>query len=499
MGDRTRTRLAPVGDEYSPGPVPTFPSSQVEDQAGGYAEVLRVAVPLILSTASHTIALFVDRMFLSWYGQASVAAATPGGITYFTICSFFLGTAQYANTIVAQHHGAGDKPACARTVWQAVFFSVLSVPLILASIPLGTAILAGSGHPPGVIELETDYFFILMLGGAALPLNGALSSFFSGRGRTRVVLWGNVAGNAANAVLAYVLIFGKLGFPEMGIRGAGIATAVTGFIPSIYWACLFLAPRYQQSYRTRKEFGWDRRLFVMLLRFGVPAGVQFFLDVASFTVFVLLVGRLGEADLAAANIVLSIEMLSFLPMVGMSIATATLVGEYIGRGEPQAAEKSVYSALKLALAYMGFCALLYLLVPEFFLELFRYRSGHDSGYENVLATGVILLRLIAAYTLFDTMFIVFSGALKGAGDTRFAMWAQIVGAWVLFVPPVYAIIQYWHMGIFVAWCWAVVYVVFLGTVFWLRFRSGYWKTIQMVSIGEGGSAPGIDREKKDCA
>ncbi len=336
------------------------------------------------------------------------------------------------------------------------------------------------------MELEIDYFVILMFGGAALPLNGALSSFFSGRGKTRVVMWGNVAGNAANAALAYVLIFGKLGFPEMGIRGAGIATAITAFIPPIYWACIFLAPRYQQSYQTRKAFGWDRRLFAMLLRFGVPAGVQFFLDVASFTVFILLVGRLGEAELAAANIVLSIEMLSFLPMVGMSLATATLVGEYIGRGNLQAAERSVYSALKLALAYMGLLAVLYVVVPEFFLELFRYRSDHDSGYEKIVETGVILLRLIAAYTLFDTLFIVFSGGLRGAGDTRFAMLAQIVAAWVLFVPPVYLVIQVLHMGIFTAWSWALVYVMVLGTVFWLRFRSGYWKTIHMVSRDGSG-------------
>jgi MATE family multidrug resistance protein len=101
---------------------------------------------------------------------------------------------------------------------------------------------------------------------------------------------------------------------------------------------------------------------------------------------------------------------------------------------------------------------------------------------------VTLLRIIAAYTLFDTLFIVFSGGLRGAGDTRFAMWAQVVAAWVLFVPPVYLIIHVLHMGILVAWSWALLYVVVLGTVFWLRFRSGYWKTIHMVS--PEGRGPG---------
>jgi MATE family multidrug resistance protein len=454
--------------------------SRPSPEPGGYREVIRIALPLILSTASLTLMLFVDRMFLSWYGEDSVAAATPGGITYFTLCSLFLGTAQYVNTIVAQHHGSGDKPACARAVWQGVFFSLAAAPLILASIPIGKVVFTWSGHGAVVSELEKEYFSILMIGGITLPFNAALSSFFSGRGRTAVVMWGNLAGNAANLVLAYALIFGKLGFPEMGIRGAGLATAITGTIPGLYWAFIFLSRGYQTTYRTRREFRWDPKLFFMLLRYGFPSGVQFFLDVASFTAFILLVGRLGEADLAATNIALSIEMLAFLPMVGMSIATATLVGEYIGQGRVEIAQKSVYSALKLALAYTAIPAALYLAVPGFLLEMFRPDAHAGQGFETILAKGMVLVRLIAIYTLFDTMFIVFSGALKGAGDTRFAMYAQILMAWIFFVPPVYLIVEYFHAGLFVAWSWVLVYVVALGLIFWLRFRSGYWRTIRMV-------------------
>ncbi|MDQ7784554.1 MAG: MATE family efflux transporter [Desulfomonilaceae bacterium] len=447
---------------------------------GGYREVLRIAVPLIVSTASLTVTLFVDRMFLSWYSLSAVAAAVPGGITYFTICSFFLGTAQYVNTLVAQHHGSNDKPACARAVWQGVWFSLLSFPCILAAIPLGEALLARSGHGPEVVRLETEYFSILMLGGAALPFNAALASFFSGRGKTRVVMWGNILGNSANVLLDYLLIFGHAGFPEMGIRGAAIATAITGVIPPVFWACLFLSRKYQPLYQTRRQMCRDRRLFLLLLRYGVPSGVQFFLDVASFTLFIILIGRLGEADLAATNIVVSIQMLSFLPMVGMSIATATLVGEYIGRSDLRIAEKSVYSSLKLALLYSGTLAALYFVVPEIFVALFRNRIEDVAGFAVVAEKGALILRLIAVFTVFDTIFIVFSGALKGAGDTRFAMWAQIVAAWIFFVPPVYFIVEVFHMGLLTAWCWGVVYIVGLGTVFWGRFRSGRWKAIRMV-------------------
>ena len=465
-------------DRHEP-PVGLSPGNSPADD-GGYREVLRIAVPLVLSTASLTLMLFVNRMFLAWHGQSSVAAATPGGITYFTICSFFLGTAEYVNALVAQYHGAGDRPACSRSVWQGVWFSLASAPVILALIPAGRELLAWSHHGPELEELEKDYFSLLMFAGVALPFNGALSSFFSGRGKTRVVLWGNLMANGLNMVLDYVLIFGKLGFPEMGIRGAGLATAITSVVPVIYWGALFLSSPYQREYRSRRECRWDPGLFRILVRYGFPAGGQLFLDVASFTVFVLLVGRLGEGALAASNVVLTIDMLSFLPMVGMSIATAALVGKYMGRNEPEIAEKSARSALKLGLAYSFVFAALFWSVPELFLHLFSPEHDGVTSLPEVVRTGAILLRMVAIYTLFDTMVIVLSGALKGAGDTTFALVAQTIVAWVVLVAPVYVTVEYLHMDVLAAWSCLVCYSMVAGTVFLLRFRSGYWKTIRLI-------------------
>ncbi len=454
-----------------------------ESEPGGYREVLRIAIPLVLSTASITLTLFVDRVFLSWHSTVEVAAATPSSILHFTICSLFFGTAQYVNTIVAQHHGAGDRSACSRAVWQGLFFATLSAPIILALIPAGYAILAWAGHGPVLLALEREYFFILMAGGILLPFRGAAASFFSGRGKTRTVMWGNIYGNVVNIVLDYLLIFGHWGFPELGIRGAGIATAVSGAIPFAYWMAIFLSKRHQHRYQSRTELKWDPRLFGVLIRYGFPAGVQLCLDVASFTVFVLLVGRLGPVELAISNIVLAIEMLSFLPMIGMSIAASTLVGEYIGQGKPGVAEKSAYSALRLALGYMGLMAGLYIALPELFLSVFRSTAEDAVAFPVIVLKGTLILRLVAAYSLFDTLFLVFSGALKGAGDTQFAMWAHLLLAWVLFVPPVYVIIEVLDLGLVFAWLWGLVYSVLLGLTFWLRFRSGRWKEIGMLNGG----------------
>lgn len=416
---------------------------------------------------------------LSWHSRAEMAAVTPGGITYFTICCFFQGTAQYVNTLVAQSYGAGNRVGCSKAVWQGVWFSVASLPFLFVSIPLGSWVLGHTGHELNLIELEKQYFTILMYSSVSLPINAALSSFFSGRGRTSFVLYGNLMGNLGNILIDYLLIFGKFGFPEMGIEGAAIATAATNFIPTVYWAYLFLGKQYQEKYRTRKETHFDRKIFSTLLRFGIPSGGQFILDIGSFTAFVLIVGKLGEMDLAVTNIALSIETLSFLPMVGMSIATSAIVGKYIGRKQINKAEQRAYCALGLALIYSGLVAAFFFAAPEFLLSLFRPYQETQADFEPLLARGVVIVRIIAAYTLFDTVFIILNGALKGAGDTKFTMWAQVVASWIFFVPPVYMMTTYFGLGIIAGWFWLLVYVTAIGTVFWLRFRSGHWKTIHL--------------------
>jgi multidrug resistance protein, MATE family len=442
-----------------------------------------MAFPLVLSTGSQTVMLFVDRMFLSWHGQASVAAAIPGGATYFAIICLFLGTAEYVNTIVAQHYGAGELRACARALWQGILLALISCPLLLACIPLGCAILAWGGHEPEVRRLETEYFSILMMGGAVVPLNGALSSFYSGRGETSVVMWGNLLGSLCKIAADYVLIFGKLGMPELGIKGAAIATIIAGFVPTLYWGYLLKAPDLLRVYGTRRECRWDRSLFIMLLRYGIPSGVHLFLEVGSFTLFVLLVGRLGERDLALTNIIFSIELVSFLPMIGMSIATATLVGQYIGEGNRELAEKSAYSAFWLTFVYCGIMSVLFVTVPAFFLSVFGSPGGAGPERVEMLERGAALLRLVAVYTLFDCVYVVFAGALRGAGDTKFVMWAQVVLGWILFIPPVYVCVEVLKLSLYGAWSCLVAYGLTLGVVYWLRFRAGTWKKIDMIRVG----------------
>jgi MATE family multidrug resistance protein len=462
-----------------PPPVPPPDAPPWGGTPGGILEVLHIAYPLILSTGSHTIMRFVDRLFLAWLGPENIAAGSPAGLTSFTIMSFFLGVAAYTNTFVAQYYGAGQLSRCGRSTWQGIYFSLITWPLLLVFAPLAGEIFRLVGHAPEVQELEVQYFSILMMGAGTVPLSAALSAFFTGRGRTRVIMAVNFIANGVNVALDYCLIFGRWGFPQLGIRGAAVATVLSHFLLVAILFVLFLRREHRERYATGRA-RLDSDLFRRMLRFGAPSGIQTFLDVAAFSSFVLFVGRIGVTELAVSNICLSINLFAFLPLTGFSVATQTLVGQYIGRRNPPTAEKSTYSAARVALLYVGSVGVVYLLFPRSLLGIFDRGGFSSEEFEYVVAMGKPILILMVLFGVFDALNLVFAGALKGAGDTRFIMWALITIAWVFFVPPVYLIVEVLRLGIFAVWIWLAVYAGILGVVFLVRFRRGKWRRIDVL-------------------
>ena len=447
---------------------------------GGWREVLQVAWPLVVSTGSFTLMQFVDRIFLAWYDARAIQAALPAGILSFTLISGFMATAGFVNTFVAQYHGAGDARGCSRSTAQGVWLSLMSWPLLLALIPLGRAVLRVSGHPPEVLALELQYFTILMAGGVSIPLGAAISGFFTGRGDTRTNMLATIAGNVVNAGLAYVLVFGRLGLPELGIRGAGIATVLSGFVAPALLGARYFARSLRASHATAETWRIDRALLARLVRFGLPSGLHLCLDVASFSVFVLLIGRLGGAALAVSNLSLSINMLAFMPLIGISIAATTLVGQYQGRGDSSSAERAGWSSLRVGLAYMACVGATYVLFPGFYFGLFTQREAAGLHRAELLETGRWLLCMMAAWGLFDAATLVLSGALKGAGDTRFVMLYTSAMAWGLLVPVQATLTLRYGAGVLASWGWLTTYIMLLSVGFVLRFRGGRWKDIRVV-------------------
>jgi MATE family multidrug resistance protein len=450
---------------------------------GGHREVLVVAIPLILSTATWSVQHFVDRMFLTWYSPEAIAAAMPAGMLNFSMTSIFMGTAGYLSTFVAQYYGAKRYHRIGPVLWQGVYVSLLGGLVIVCAIPFAEPVFRLVGHSPLVQQNEVAYFQILCLGGGAYSASYALSGFFSGRGKTWPVLWVNVATTFVNLVLDYALIFGHWGFPELGIRGAGIATVVAGVFSLVLFFALLCSGSNNDTFHTIKGWRLERDLFVRLLRYGFPSGVQFFLEMAGFTAFVLLVGRLGIASLAATNIAFNINTLAFMPMIGCGIAVSVLVGQYLGGDKPDRAQSVVYSGFHLTLVYMLSIAAAYVLVPDVFVAPFALRA--DPGeFSEIYGYSIVLLRFVAVYSVFDTLNIIFCSAIKGAGDTRYVMLITVILSVFLLIVPVYLAVVVFELGLMVAWVFATAYVISLGLIFYFRFVGGKWKAMRVIERRE---------------
>jgi len=458
------------------GEIPPLPKKGFE--SGSMSELLAIAYPLIISTASNTVMQFINRVFLSRYSADAFAACVPAGILSFTLLCFFMGTTSYTNAFVAQYHGRGKAASVSVAVWQGVWLGLLSGLVLLALTPAGRYLIDVSGHPAAVKVLEKQYFTILNAGGVLVTVNTALAAFFTGRGRTKVTMAANMAGNAVCVLFSWLLIFGRGPLPELGISGAAWAAVIGQACVLIIYVVLIFSAENRRAYRTARLIGVHPGLFKRLIKYGAPNGVGFFLDIASFGVFIFLVGNMDKYSLAANNIIASINMIAFMPVIGLGLANLTLVGRYIGKKQPDVSVKVTNNAVKLALLYVMAIGFLFFTFPGFFVNIF---GGPDSAeFAPILAASRPLMKVLTFFIFFDAVAIIFSDALRGAGDTRFQMIVGSLLAWLFFVPGVYYFVHRPDPSLMAVWVWALLYVILLAVVFARRFNAGAWRAINIL-------------------
>jgi MATE family multidrug resistance protein len=446
----------------------------------GYRQVFAISLPLVASMGSITLMQFTDRIFLANYSVDAIAAALPAGIASFTAIAFFMGVANYTNAFVAQYTGAQALNRVGAAVWQGIYFSLLSAVLLSSLYFIAEILFDLIGHSPPIRSQEVTYFKILILGAGLVVLSSTMASFYTGRGLTWTVMLVHMVGAIVNIPLDYCLINGVGPFPELGIVGAGIATVTASATIVAILGLLIFSPSNRARFGTWESRAFDKVLFGRLMRYGLPSGIQFFLEIFGITFFIQMLGRLGDLELAASNIVLSIETLSFLPMVGFHIGNATLVGQAIGRGRPQDGVYSTTSALHITVAYMMLVAAVFVFSPKPLLFLFRGSHQTPAEYAEIIDIGIILMRFVAVFCFFDALNLVFSGAIKGAGDTRFIMWTIAALSLGVMIAPVYIAVQVIGAGLYTAWTLATLYICALGLAFMLRYRKGKWKKMRVI-------------------
>lgn len=448
-------------------------------EPSGYKDVLTFSIPLIVTTSIYSLQTFVDRLFLSQYSSDAIAASVPAGLIAMSLTSVFIGLASYIGVFVSQFYGARQFDKIAKMVWQGVYSIVPAVFVVVPAWWFIPDLIRWVGHDPLLQAMETDYAQILVIGIPIFMLNAGLSGFLTGQGKVAALMWVSVAMTVVNYVLDYVLIFGRWGFPALGIRGAGWATIFALLVAVLIMLAIFFSKKNRRTFGTSKQWRFDPQLFKRLLRFGLPVGFQFQLESLAMMVFVLIVGGIGVLELTAHSIVMNIFMVLIMPMAGMSAAVAILVGQRLGEGSPELAQKVTSSAAQLAIPVFIVIAALLFLVPHVFIQPFSYGMSAELSI-TISPLIADLLKGAALFCLFDVIFMLYSGALRGAGDTRFVALVGIFFSWFVLVIPTVVVVNMVDEKLRWAWLILVLYMFALALMCYWRFCRGHWKKALLI-------------------
>lgn len=442
--------------------------------------LLALALPMVLARATQSVITFSDALMVEHLGPQAIAASATGGFNVFLFMILPMGTVFIVQSFVAQLVGAGDRDATPRYAWYGLAIAVISALLGLAFIPAIEPLLGLADFSPEVRRQMTDYMSIRMFAVGAVVGVEALGNWYGGLGNTWMAMIAGLIAMAVNLVLNWVLIYGNLGAPEMGIDGAALASVIGSFTALAFLAIAFWrrwgmsiggpAPRRQRPQLSRRELG-------RVARFGLPNGLNWFAEFAAFQLFVNSVfASLGDETLAALNVVIAINSVSFMPAFGLASAGAILAGQAIGRGDKDAVWPQVRVTFAVAGVWMGATGVVYVLLPGPLLALFD-SAGRSPAFVTV---GVTMLMISAAWQLFDAIGITLSETLRAAGDTAWTATARLILAWLVFVPTAYLVVKEADGGPVGAMLCLVGYLALLSVAFAYRFRSNRWRSIELI-------------------
>lgn len=433
-------------------------------------EMLSIAGPVVAQFACYNLLHFTDTWMLAKVGDTEAAASASAGMFTFSVISFGMGVVFLVNTLVSQCFGRGDHANCGRYLWQGIWWGLLYSVAIIPLILMGARMFSWFGHEARMAHFEAVYFQIIVSASVIRLVSTALGQTLLAIDRARVVLLAALVGVAVNVLFNWMWIYGRLGFPAMGVAGAAHATNVGSLCEMLVLAAVILRPE------VRKRFGildWKPRKaeFAALLKPGWASGLQILSEVLAWSIFgVVVIGLFKNEGMAAYQYAMRYLITGFMPCLGISTAVTALVGRYIGMGRPDLALRRAHMGFRVSAIYTITVGALTFTFREQLIGLF----SHDP---KVLALGTAFMALASFYYFFDAMYIVYFGALRGAADTFVPALATGILCWGIMLGGGYVVaLKYPHLGIVGPWIMATVYGVLLGVFMLLRFSLGRWRT-----------------------
>jgi len=438
------------------------------------SNIIQLALPAVGENLLNTMVTVVEGILVGWLRDADALAAVGlGGFFIFLINSLFMALSIGATALVARAWGARDYERAGDTAGQALLLAFGTAMLAVALInPLADELFVLMGAEKRVVALGSLYLrLVLSTALFGFPLL-VLSGIMRGSGDTRTPMLITLTMNVWNVLAAYGLIFGPGPLPALGVRGAGMAAASAMMLGGSLALFIVLTGRTRIRVAPRQVLPWDREMMATIFRLSLPAAVEMVIYRAGFALFMRMVSSLGTVSLAAHQIAVNVESVSYMPGFGLAVAATTLAGQALGAGKENLAEASIRRTMAFALMVMGSMALVFGLFGPQVVKVF-------GATPEVLTLAGLAVRLAALEQLPIAVQMVLSGSLRGAGDTRTPMIVTVVGTLLFRVSAVYLLAIVLHLGLAGVWLGTAVDWTGRAILLYLLFQRGTWKGVRV--------------------
>ena len=415
--------------------------------------VVALATPVVVAEVGWVSMQIVDIGMVGRLGPEAIGAVGVGSALFLAFGVFGMGLLLGLDTLVSQAYGAGSASECRRWLRHGLWLALgLSLPIGLAARAVG-ANLAVWGFDPAVLPLVHDYFDIVTLSLPPLLLFAAFRRYLQAVTRVAPIMVTLVTANVVNAVSNWVLVFGNLGAPALGVEGAAWATCIS----RAYMAGVLAVVAARHGGLGRPLAGVRLAGFRRVLSLGWPAAMQHTLEYGAFAAVTLLAGRLDPTTLAAHQIVLNVAGLTFMVPLGISAAGAVRVGHAVGRRDAPGASAAGWSAIALGAGVMLVSAAIFLAAPRLIMGIFTPDA-------QVVGIGLTLIFVAALFQIFDGLQVAATGALRGLGDTRTPMLLNLAGHWMCGLPIGYTLCFVAGWGVIGLWIGVLIGLTFVGAL-----------------------------------
>jgi putative MATE family efflux protein len=451
---------------------------------------MRLAMPAIMEMTMQTLLGFADMAMVGSLGAVAIAAVGLGDMPIMTLMAVFAALGTGATALVARYIGAKEPEKATEIAKQSLIIGVLSGAVVsLLVVVFAPAIIDFMGAESEAAPYAIQYITYTGAAMIFLIISVVMGGVLRGCGDTKTPMYANGIANILNIIGNFLLIYSSASYvinipftgiaitlflpgAGMGVGGAALSTALSRVISSLIILHVLFSGKAPIRFTFRDKYRINMDIIKKILNIGTPAA----LEQLSMRVGQMLYGRkvamLGTVIYASHRIALTAESISYMPGFGFALAATTLVGQYLGAKKPEMSEKSGYEANKLALIFMTALGVILFFFPEIFIKVFTRDP-------EIVANASVCLRLVAIAQPFLAAVMVFSGALRGAGDTRYVMVNTLIGVWGIRLLGTYILIDFFHFGLLGAWIGMVADLFVRGTLNYLRFRSGKWKYIRI--------------------